>query len=476
MTTTHTPSASSPQRALAVDALRGIAILLMIFSSRIPFSVLPDWMYHAQVPPPSHVFDPTIRGITWVDLVFPFFLFTMGIAIPLALSRRIERGERKWDIVVEILQRGFLLAWFAMYVMQIRPSMFGPDVTLWGWLFCLTGFLLLFPMLARFPSEWKKSVQYGIRTVGWVGAALLMGTAEFADGTHFSFQRSDIIILVLSNVYVAGALLWLYTRDNFKIQAAVLACFFAIQLGSATPGFAQDLWNISPFPWLFQVRFLKYLFIVIPGIMIGNRVLRRMKAPPEDVSASIGRPRLISAALLALAVVAVVTVGLKARLVIESGLLAAGLSGCIALLLRNPKSADERLLMTFLQWGILLLIIGYFFEPYEGGIRKDHSTMSYYFVTGGLALFTLLALTVCIEIFKLKRGFSLLIQTGQNPLIAYAGVNSLVPPVLALTGLAPLIEQITPTPWLGVLRGAFYTYLVALAASWCASKKIFLKT
>ena len=40
-------------RALGLDALRGFAILTMFLSGLIPFGVLPDWMYHAQVPPPS---------------------------------------------------------------------------------------------------------------------------------------------------------------------------------------------------------------------------------------------------------------------------------------------------------------------------------------------------------------------------------------------------------------------------------------
>lgn len=29
-------------------------------------------MSHAQTPPPDHIFNPEIPGITWVDLVFPF--------------------------------------------------------------------------------------------------------------------------------------------------------------------------------------------------------------------------------------------------------------------------------------------------------------------------------------------------------------------------------------------------------------------
>lgn len=32
------------------------------------------WMFHAQTPPPTYAFNPDVPGITWVDLVFPFFL------------------------------------------------------------------------------------------------------------------------------------------------------------------------------------------------------------------------------------------------------------------------------------------------------------------------------------------------------------------------------------------------------------------
>lgn len=61
------------KRAYALDALRGYAILTMVLSATIAGSILPAWMYHAQTPPPDHVFDPNIAGLTWVDLVFPFF-------------------------------------------------------------------------------------------------------------------------------------------------------------------------------------------------------------------------------------------------------------------------------------------------------------------------------------------------------------------------------------------------------------------
>ena len=71
------------ERIAAIDILRGIAIFGMILCANIGWqSDLPAWMFHAQVPPPDYVFRPDVPGITWVDLVFPIFLFSMGAAFP----------------------------------------------------------------------------------------------------------------------------------------------------------------------------------------------------------------------------------------------------------------------------------------------------------------------------------------------------------------------------------------------------------
>jgi predicted acyltransferase len=99
-------------RSYALDALRGFAILTMILSGSISFGNLPAWMYHAQVPPPLHKFIPSIPGITWVDLVFPFFLFAMGAAFPLALSKKIKDDKVPFNLILQIFKRGLLLCFF----------------------------------------------------------------------------------------------------------------------------------------------------------------------------------------------------------------------------------------------------------------------------------------------------------------------------------------------------------------------------
>ena len=126
----------------------------MLLSGQLPFgeNALPAWMYHAQVPPPDHVFNGNLPGITWVDLVFPAFLFALGAAIPIAITRRIERGEPNWKIAAFILERGALLTFFALYVQAIRPYTISEHPTAATQLIALLAFALLFPIFTRLPE------------------------------------------------------------------------------------------------------------------------------------------------------------------------------------------------------------------------------------------------------------------------------------------------------------------------------------
>ena len=110
-------------RALALDALRGYAIITMVLSATIVTHVLPGWMSHAQTPPPDHVFNPLLPGITWVDLVFPFFLFAMGAAFPFSIRKRAEKGDSKLKLVYEAVKRGIQLTFFAIFIQHFYPYM-----------------------------------------------------------------------------------------------------------------------------------------------------------------------------------------------------------------------------------------------------------------------------------------------------------------------------------------------------------------
>ncbi|MGB3849683.1 MAG: DUF5009 domain-containing protein [Tunicatimonas sp.] len=97
---THLKSSKTPsKRLLSLDILRGITIVGMIVVNT-PGS----W---------GNVYAPLLHadwhGLTPTDLVFPFFLFMIGISITLALGRRKEAGVPQTGLVTKIVKRALII-------------------------------------------------------------------------------------------------------------------------------------------------------------------------------------------------------------------------------------------------------------------------------------------------------------------------------------------------------------------------------
>ena len=478
-------SASGQNRALALDALRGLAILAMLLSGQMPFdgNALPAWMYHCQVPPPDFKFNPQNFGITWVDLVFPFFLFSMGAAFPLALAKRMENKTPPWKLAWFVLERGFLLGFFALFVQLIRPYTLSNHPTTTTWLLALLGFFIFFPILMRLPEAWPRTVKISIRATGWLAAILFCSLVTYPDGSGFKLTRSDIIIIVLTNMAVFGSAIWMLTRDNWLPRVGVIGLVLAIRMSNmpvGLDGWVHDFWTASPAPWIYSLYYLQYLCIVIPGTIAGDMLLQwtRRETATEKISAARSWPlwRYAATLLVMLATVLTALIGLKARWLTETALITFSLCLIGWMLLREPFNETEKLFQKLFNWAIYWLVLGMILETYEGGIRKDRATVSYYFVTSGLAICALIAFTILIDVWNQRRPLRLLIDNGQNPMIAYAGINNFITPILALTGGATLLDKFASTPWRGFWKGAIITLLMALVVSFLTRRKIFWRT
>ncbi len=403
----------------------------------------------------------------------------MGAAFPLALSRRLDRGIPRWKISLGILERGVLLGFFALYVQALRPYVLAQTPGFGTWITALVAFVLLFAVFSRLPEQWNRTVRWGIRIGGWIVALALLAFTHYPDGSGFSLYRSDIIIVVLTNMAVFGALVWLFTRSNILLRLGILGVLMAIRLSNipvASEGWVHDFWTFSPVPWIYTLYYQQYLFIVIPGTIAGDLLLQWMKRPAggNDLRWSNGRHILL--VLLMGAMVIAALVGLKLRAVPATTLVMAALLAAAGLVVWKPLNETERLYRNLFLWAAYWLVLGLFFEPYEGGIKKDHPTMSYYFITSGLAICTLIGFSVLIDVFERRRWLQLLIDNGQNPMVAYAGVNNFIIPVLGVTGLLGLMNTFAVTPWLGFLKGVVITLLLALFTAWCTRRKIFWRT
>lgn len=481
------------KRSYALDAVRGLAIIGMVFSGTVADS-LPSWMYHAQVGPRSNMtFDPSFVGISWVDLVFPFFLFAMGAAFPLALGRKLDKGNSVLSLFPSILKRVFLLVLFAISIYHCTPYRLGGP---WNYVLALIAFVLFFVSFVRLPklSEKLNSI------LNWSGIVLLISLIAFNITSQptvfnegFKLSHNDIIILVLANMAFFGAAIWIFTRSSIVVRLGIMAFFFAFRLSSGVEGsWNQAFWNFNPaifLPeniqstlyisegWLYRMDFLKYLLIVLPGTIVGDLLVKWLAETDNHESTLPHKSKMWALLLLMLGFVLSNLICLFSRY-LELNIILNLLFAAIGFyLLRNPTHSLTRLYFSLYQWGISWLLLGNVFEAFEGGIRKDHATMSYFFVTVGLAIFTLIFFSIVIDFFKNNRLFKNIVEIGQNPMLAYVAGTFVVVPILVFTGLMPYINKVYEiTPWFGVIKAIVITSGMMTITVISVRKKWFWKT
>ena len=87
------------ERLISLDVFRGITIAGMVLVNNPGTWSTIYWpLDHAEW-----------NGWTPTDLIFPFFLFIVGVAIPLAFGRRLESGGSKRDLYWKVVKRTLII-------------------------------------------------------------------------------------------------------------------------------------------------------------------------------------------------------------------------------------------------------------------------------------------------------------------------------------------------------------------------------
>jgi predicted acyltransferase len=102
-------------RLASLDVFRGVTVSSMILVNNPG-----NW---------SGVFESLTHadwnGCTLADLVFPFFIFILGAAMPFAFARRIERGHARRDLYLRIARRS---AWLVALGLMLNVVVATPAV------------------------------------------------------------------------------------------------------------------------------------------------------------------------------------------------------------------------------------------------------------------------------------------------------------------------------------------------------------
>ena len=469
------------QRLLSLDMLRGLSIFGMVFSAIVPSGVLPPWMYHIQNPPPTHNLDMAQAGITWVDMVFPIFIFCMGVAIPLSGRAKIAAGKSAKEYFKELFTRFFMLWGFAYLCVLLNMSSCGGAI---AQLLTLAGFCALFPLYLQ--SSKGRAVKWSLRAAGILLCLLLIFIGERLYGFNISLGRRSIIIFLLAFLYLFGGAIWYLTRERLNLRALIFALLLLFTLVTQYLELPATTYANPNIRWWFNMEEFYFLLLLLPATYVGD-LLSGSKAPAETAAQAKGGKgalRVLLEGALSLIILLFCTWTLyflykiyrpefNAALSRESLISLNLLINCALLPLMGIGTARLwprfkgvfAIAALFLLWGLLM-------DPLDNGIKKVPCTISYCFVSFGISALLLIALNFAAQIRSnpLQRIFA---GAGANPLMSYVAYYILLLPILKLTGTMTWLQEITASPLAGVARAALLVLISMWIVSLFSQKRIF---
>jgi heparan-alpha-glucosaminide N-acetyltransferase len=198
----------TPARRIAsIDVFRGLTMMVMIFVNELSSAHgLPWWTYHALAEQDA---------MTYVDMVFPFFLFIVGMSMPLAIERRLELNPSQVALWRHIALRALGLIVLGLILAnggKADSARMGISKAAWS-LLGLTGAVLFW--LAPNRDARFRNLYRGLRILG-----LLMLIAVFAIFRRTTAAGSVAwidgsypeILGLIGYTYIAVALLYVPTR------------------------------------------------------------------------------------------------------------------------------------------------------------------------------------------------------------------------------------------------------------------------
>ena len=204
-------------RILSIDVFRAITMLLMIFVNDFwSLKGIPVWLEHAEA-------DHDFLGFS--DIIFPCFLFIVGMSIPYALRNRIAKGENYFQILIHIVLRSvalLVMGFFTVNISDLNVESSGLSHQMFD-ILMIIGFFLIWN---RYPkSEGRKKYLFtGLQLAGILLLILLVylfkGGKEGV--AHMTPQWWGILGLI-GWTYLISAPIYLFFR---KYPAILLFFWF----------------------------------------------------------------------------------------------------------------------------------------------------------------------------------------------------------------------------------------------------------
>ena len=223
------------QRILSIDVFRGITIFTMIFVNELAgVKNVPQWLKHMPA---------DADAMSFVDVVFPAFLFIVGMSVPFAFNARLIKGDTNKTIWYHTLKRSLALIIMGVFMVNAEygyneSEMLIP-IAVWGFL----AYSMPIPIWNKYSKTFSKPLKNILQYGGMLVLVLLYFLYIQENGTRGMTPKWWGILGLIGWAYLFTVIVYWFA--NGKLSLMILFFFVSIagsilnQTGIAVPGWIR---------------------------------------------------------------------------------------------------------------------------------------------------------------------------------------------------------------------------------------------
>lgn len=338
----------STTRIESIDILRAITMLLMIFVNDFwSLRNIPDGLRHVA---------RGVDGIGLSDVIFPAFLFIVGLSLPYAIEARRLKGDTNFDLLKHILFRTIALLTMGVFLVNgesINPKASGLYDWVWSPLSCLS-FILIWNTYTKASNKYLVNLGRISGILILVYLAVIYRGGESGD-VPFKTHWWGILGLIGWS-YLVSALISLYSKGNFYVLL-IAWLFFCILSVINKAGIIPEWW----------------LFELIPAPIKGGTLI---------------------------------------------GLTLGGVLSAKIFQHYSEKKQNLKLTLVFIIISVMLLILSVITRPYWG-LAKLGATPAWLFLCSAFTLLAFLSIYWLTDLWRKSHWFSAIKPAGTDTLLCY---------------------------------------------------------
>lgn len=222
----------------SIDILRALTMILMIFVNDLwSLTGIPAWLGHV---------EQGVDGIGLADVVFPAFLFIVGLSLPYAANNRRKKGDSDMELIKHVLLRTIALLVMGVFLVNgesINGEATGMPRLLWNTI-CCTCFILIWN---TYPKTTNRYLIYALRGLAMISLLILAikyrggpDDALYYFGTHWWG-----ILGLIGWAYLASGLVTVMSKNNVYVILGAWI-FFAVLSMLSHADYVPDVLNFIP--------------------------------------------------------------------------------------------------------------------------------------------------------------------------------------------------------------------------------------